>query len=158
MSHVVWRIGAVAADYSADDRTGIGASKTGGRWNHKATHLIYTAETRALCCLETAVHIETELPLNRYLVAYDIPGDIWKARKILTHKTAPKGWDAYPAGVPSMAYGTSWAKAGEEALLVVPSIIVPEEACVLINPKHSDMSRIEVSIVRKWLYDHRLKG
>lgn len=158
MSQIVWRIGTITPDYSADDRTGIGASITGGRWNQKDTRLIYTAETRALCCLETAVHIETELPFNRYLVSYEIPDDVWDARKILTDQTAPKGWDASPCGLPSMAYGTAWAKSGEQALLVVPSIIVPEESCVLINPGHADMAGIKVEIVRKWFYDPRLKG
>ncbi|MDC7684382.1 RES family NAD+ phosphorylase [Asticcacaulis sp. BYS171W] len=158
MSHVVWRIGTVTPDYSADDKTGIGASKTGGRWNYKDTRLIYTAESRALCCLETAVHIETELPFNRFLVAYEIPDDIWAARQVLTDTTAPKGWDASPAGLPSMAYGTNWVKSGAEALLVVPSIVVPEESCILINPEHHDMARIDVEIVRKWFYDPRLRG
>ena len=157
MSLVLWRIGTVTPDYSADDRTGIGASITGGRWNHKDTRLIYTAETRALCCLETAVHIEGELPFNRYLVSYEVPDDVWAARAIVTEQTAPKGWDASPAGLPSMAFGSGWVKAGKEALLAVPSTIVPEESCVLINPAHTDMARIEVRIVRKWIYDHRLK-
>ncbi len=39
---------------------------------------------------------------------------------------------------------------------MVPSVIVPEEFTVLINPHHSDNARIIAAKVRKWLYDPRL--
>ena len=53
----LWRIASDTPDYTADDTTGAGAKKTGGRWNRKGIALIYTAESRALACLETLVHL-----------------------------------------------------------------------------------------------------
>jgi RES domain-containing protein len=47
-------------------------------------------------------------------------------------------------------------RSGSSALLVVPSVIVPEEFNVLINPQHPDSARITAAKVRKWLYDPRL--
>ena len=43
-------------------------------------------------------------------------------------------------------------------LLVVPSVVVPEEHNVLINPAHPDAKGIAAQKVRKWLYDPRLMG
>ena len=42
------------------------------------------------------------------------------------------------------------------AVLRVPSVIVPEEYNVLINPLHPDSKAITAVKTRKWLYDPRL--
>jgi len=54
----------------ADDVSGKGAEKTGGRWNRKGAPILYCSSTIALACLETLVRLSGRdpLPLNRYLV------------------------------------------------------------------------------------------
>ena len=42
------------------------------------------------------------------------------------------------------------------ALLRVPSVVVPDEYNLLINPLHPDGRAIVAVKVRKWLYDPRL--
>jgi hypothetical protein len=42
------------------------------------------------------------------------------------------------------------------ALLRVPSVIVPDEYNVLINPLHPDSGAIIAVKIRKWLYNPRL--
>jgi RES domain-containing protein len=54
--------------------------------------------------------------------------------------------------------GDAWLQEVETALLVVPSVIVPEESNVLINPVHADASSITATKVRPWLYDQRLSS
>lgn len=39
---------------------------------------------------------------------------------------------------------------------MIPSVIVPEECCVLVNPAHPDSARITAVKSRRWLYDPRL--
>jgi RES domain-containing protein len=39
---------------------------------------------------------------------------------------------------------------------VIPSVIVPEECCVLVNPAHPDSASISAVKSRRWLYDLRL--
>lgn len=154
-----WRIAADTLDYLADDRTGAGAKKEGGRWNQVGTALLYLAETQALACLETFIHLRTAgLPLNRYLVQFDIPDDVWKRRTTLTAATAPVGWDAIPTGQVSVNYGTAWAKGNSAAVVVVPSVIIPDELNILINPNHPDASKIKHTKLRRWTYDPRLFG
>lgn len=155
---LVWRIGTDTRTYQADDMTGTGAKITGGRWNSAGNALIYAASSRALACLETVVHLGGGgLPLNRYLVQLDVPDDVWKARTVLDLSAAPVGWDALPEGMVSLSYGDSWLASHATAILLVPSIVVPEEQNILINPAHPDATFIKATKVRKWLYDSRLK-
>lgn len=155
---LAWRIGTDTPKYTSEDMGGIGAKTTGGRWNRQGTALVYAASTRALACLETVVHLGSGgLPLNRYLVRIEIPDDVWSARETLTEETAPVGWSAIPPGMDSLNFGDSWVKSGSSCILEVPSIIVPEEMNILINPEHDDASRIVAVKVRKWIYDARIK-
>jgi RES domain-containing protein len=157
VSRKVWRIATDTPDHEADDLSGAGAKKTGGRWNEKDVPVVYASETRALACLETVVHLNAGgLPLNRYLVAVTIPDGIWANARTESASSLAVGWDAEPAGRVSVKFGTDWIRSGSSALLVVPSVIVPEEFNVLINPQHSASRGITATKVRKWLYDPRL--
>jgi hypothetical protein len=59
-------------------------------------------------------------------------------------------------GKASLDWGTAWSRAKASLLARVPSIIVPEEFNVLINPSHSDVRSLISKKVRKWNYDSRL--
>lgn len=132
--------------------SGAGAKNTGGRWNPIGAAVIYTSENIALAVLETIAHLRSGGLLNRYLVRVDVPDDVWAARQVLS---PPVGWDAMPAGMVSIQAGETWLLSKASALLVVPSVIVPEESNVLINPLHPDTARIVATALRKWHYDPR---
>jgi RES domain-containing protein len=152
-----WRIATDTPRYAADDLTGAGAKSTGGRWNSQGHAVLYCAATIALANLETVVHlVASGLPLNRYLVRVDIPDAVWAARQELTHLTAPVGWDALPPGGTSIGYGDAWLAGVASAVLCVPSIVVPEEQNILINPMHPDAKAIKATKLRRWQYDPRL--
>lgn len=154
----VWRIAADTPDYAADDATGEGARCNGGRWNRAGTAAVYSSGSIALACLETIMHLNMAmLPLNRYLVRIDIPTDVWRQRTIFDAATQV-GWDALPAGRVSLDYGDRWLQATDSALLEVPSVIVPEENNIIINPRHPDARVFKYTKLRKWHYDARLRG
>lgn len=158
MSVSVWRIGTDTPDYTADDLSGTGAKVGGGRWNRAGTPVLYCASNIALACLETFVHINTRtLPMNRYLVRINIPHEVWATAEVIDHVTAPVGWDAEPQGRVSLDVGKGWIEHAASALLLVPSVVVPEEHNVLINPAHPDAAKITAAKVRKWLYDPRMR-
>ncbi|MCE2949998.1 MAG: RES family NAD+ phosphorylase [bacterium] len=153
---VVWRIGTDAPGYTADDLSGAGAEATGGRWNRKGTPMLYAASSRALACLETIVHLNAGgLPLNRYLVELEIPDRLLKTA-VRFDPLKSIGWDAIPEGRVSLEGGDAWLRGGTSAVMFVPSVIVPEEMNILINPKHGDARGIRARKVRKWTYDSRL--
>jgi RES domain-containing protein len=157
----VWRIGTDAPSYTADDMTGEGARQTGGRWNRAGTPVIYTATNISLAWLETLAHLsgDDDLPLNRYLLRIDIPDEIWGSALVHTQEGAAVGWDAIPTGKVSLDIGAAWiADKSGSALMRVPSVIVPEEANVIINPAHSNAAKMKATKVRKWTYDSRMKA
>ena len=157
MNRSVWRIATGTKEYEADDLSGAGAKISGGRWNEPGIPMVYASESRALACLETVVHLNAGgLPLNRYLVEIEVPGDIWLAAQGESAASLKVGWDAGPAGRASIAFGSDWVRAKSSLLLRVPSAIVPEEHNILINPEHPDQARLHARKVRKWLYDPRL--
>jgi RES domain-containing protein len=157
LSRTVYRIATDTPDYEADDLSGRGAQITGGRWNEKGVAVIYAAENRSLACLETVVHLGAGgLPFNRYLVEISIPDRVWTAAQRETPMSLPVGWDAEPAGRASTSFGTGWLRSGRSAILLIPSTIVAEEFCVLLNPAHPDSARISALKSRRWLYDPRL--
>jgi RES domain-containing protein len=152
----IWRIGTDTPDYVAEDTTGAGAKATGGRWNRPGTPMLYSAASIALACLETLVHLKVDaLPMNRYLVSIGVPEAVWNAA-MLFDPAAHIGWDALPHGMVSLDAGEQWVTGNASLLYVVPSVIVPLERNVLINPHHPDMAHLTFRKVQKWTYDSRL--
>lgn len=154
MTVPAWRIAVEAPTYAANDLSGSGAKTTGGRWNGKGTPVVYCATNIALATLETVHYLRNgTLPFNRYLVRIDVPDAVWNARQVLD--PLPGGWDAIPAGLAARTAGDAWIASGASALLLVPSVIVPDEYNMLINPLHGDAAAIVATTLRRWTYDPR---
>ena len=154
---ILWRIAKDTRDFTSTDLTGGGAAITGGRWNSEGNHVVYASTSISLCTLETLAHLGDDIACrNRFLVSIEIPGNLWKNREIRTPKQLPPTWVAEPPGLGSTQVGDAWLKAGNGLLLLVPSVIVPEEFNVLINPKHKGAELIKAKVVRQYIYDFRL--
>ncbi len=154
-----WRLSKETISYSADDLTGKGAAKSGGRWNAKGSHAVYCASTISLAALEVLVHTSsTEIHVrNLFLVEISVPNRILNAASELTVSTLPKAWLASPPSRASVDLGQAWLRAGESAALRVPSIVVPEECNLVLNPAHHEIKHITAKVVRQFLFDARLK-
>ena len=152
MTVALWRIAATTARYTADDCR-VRREEYGRTLEPVGMALTYSSVSIALALHETIVHLRSGgLPLNRYLVRIDVPDSVWAARQVLT---PPVGWDALPAGMVSVQAGEAWLLSKASALLVVPSVVVPEESNVLINPQHPHAARLVATALRKWHYDPR---
>lgn len=149
----LWRIAAETRKYSADDLSGAGAANSPGRWNDNKEPVIYSAPTIAMAVLETAAHVDDSgLPLNRYLVEINVPDDVWAQREEIGPAKLPPAWAAIPAGRASVKAGSEWLSSLRTPILMVPSVIVPEEWVSLINPRHPAAPKITALAVR--LYDY----
>ncbi len=151
---ILWRIATETRTYTADDLSGKGAATHPGRWNAAGEAVIYCAPSIAMAVLETAAHTDTTgLPLNRFLIALDIPDAVWSARRVMPVTSLPPTWRAIPAGMTSVSIGAAWRSASGSAILEVPSAIVPEEVTCVLNPDHPDMPLITAAVIRPFEYD-----
>lgn len=58
----------------------------------------------------------------------------------------------------SLDAGMQWVASGSSALLVVPSVIIPREHNVLINPKHPDaVAIVFTKLPDRIVFDARLR-
>lgn len=152
-----WRIAKHTAEYRADDLSGGGAKVTGGRWNSKGNALLYAASTIALATLETLAHLGDNIAArNMFLVRVDIPASVWRAREVVEAGDLHPTWLAEPPGSTTIAHGDAWLRRGERPILLVPSVLVPEEFNILVNPAHPASSRIRATVTRQYIYDPRL--
>lgn len=150
----LWRIAAETRKYPATDLSGGGAASFPGRWNDKKEPVVYSAPTIAIAVLETAAHIDVAgFPLNRFLVEIDVPDDVWAQHEVATLASLPAAWSAIPAGGASVKIGSVWRASMRSPILLVPSVIVPEEFAALINPQHPAATRITAKVVRQFEYD-----
>lgn len=160
---MLYRLASETPDYAAADLSGAGAAKTGGRWNAVGFPIVYCVRSRALAYLETLVHWLPSLapgiapPSNRCLIEVRVPDSVWAKRHIAEKDPKfPGGWDVHPAGKGSVDYGTAWLVTKTSALLLVPSVVVPEEDNVLINPLHAEATTITATNLGQWHHDQRL--
>lgn len=144
--------------YLSTTLKGNGASLTEGyRWNSLGTHLVYTAESRALATLEVAVHLDLseDLPSDRHIVEIEIPEDIDTLE--INIKDLPANWDTKPPSLETQYIGDDFVNDNKAAILKVPSCIIPQEFNFLINPNHPDAQKIKVVTINAFSFDNRLK-
>ncbi|MCO5287033.1 MAG: RES family NAD+ phosphorylase [Chitinophagaceae bacterium] len=131
------------------------ASGRAARWNSNGHFMLYAASTRALACLENMVHRRSIGRDELFRVTLiEIPDDL-KIKKI-TKRKLPADWQEYINYAACQAIGDAWIKAGETAVLQVPSAIITDEYNYLMNPQHPDFTRIKVYGVEKFTFDERL--
>lgn len=156
-SVTVWRIAKHTLEFSAADLSGGGARKTGGRWNSKGRAVAYASASIALATLETLAHLGDRIAVrNAFLVRIDIPLPVWERRNRIAPAGLDPTWLAEPAGSVTIAFGDQWLDKAAAAVLEVPSVIVPEESNLLINPAHADAGLIGAAVARRFIYDPRL--
>jgi len=150
----LWRIAAETRQYAAQDISGAGAAIHPGRWNDLGQAVVYCASTISLAVLETAAYIDDGgFPLNRYLIELDVPDLVWAAREECAPDDLPPAWAAIPAGNASVRVGAAWLLSKRSPILLVPSVIVPEERTALVNPLHPQFGLITAKTIRQFEYN-----
>lgn len=149
----LWRIAQETRAYKATDLSGAGSAHDPGRWNAAGEAVVYTAVHLSLAVLETAAYVNPAgLPLNRFVIAIDVPAADWASREELDAVTLDPAWLAIPAGRASVDLGSAWYQSLRSLLLVVPSAIVPEERNVIVNARHPRAAGVSATVVRPFSY------
>lgn len=134
--------------------SGDGARAYGGRWNFPGIPMVYAAHTRALAALESLAHYGgAERRMAFVTFEIEIPD------KLATQVEAaalPRDWRSDEPSASTQALGSQWQRSSRSAALVVPSVLVPQESCVLLNPEHPDIDKIMVMYPEPFTFDTRL--
>ncbi len=141
----------------AEDLSGEGAMRYGGRWNTKGVPVIYTADSAALATLETIVNSPLKIvPKNRSITVFELSEDI-KVESVEI-SSLPYNWRSYPAPKELGEIGTDWIKNKGVLALKVPSAILPEEEGwnVILNPRHPQFKDIYKIGTFPYIFDPRL--
>jgi len=151
---MVWRL---TRPEFANKLDGAGARLFGGRWNSRGRSVIYTSSHLSLSVLEAYVNIPPELrddlPVLQ-AVRLSVPDDA-TVRTVGPNEFAVLMKEADP--IPACrAIGDEWIEAQAALVLVVPSILVPEETNLILNPAHSRMRDVAIVSTRRFHFDSRL--
>jgi len=134
--------------------TGEGARRYGGRWNSPGVAMVYTAESQSLAALEMAVHLDSSELLDRYLVIEVGIDD--SLVETVQPSELPRNWRADPPPMKLRQIGDRWIAERTSAVLQVPSVLIPAECNFLLNPRHSDFTRLVIGKASAFRFDTRL--
>ena len=145
----------VAPRWADDALSGEGARKFGGRWNSPGRALTYLGGSRALAALELLVHLPS--PLSRAkpfrIIEVKIPSELIANYPL---NILPADWRESPAQSVTTVIGDDWLAVGGQLALRVPSVLIPEETNLLLNPEHPDFDKVISGEAREFRYDKRL--
>jgi RES domain-containing protein len=155
---IVWRL---APRRHATSLDGAGNRDRGARWNSgRGRGVVYASLNVATCVLETFVHfgptLRARLPDNLMLVEIRVPDDAGVLR--IEADAVPT--DADVPGADGRTWyqrtGDAWLEAGEALILIAPSLVVPKEWNVMLNPAHPRMADVVIVASERFRFDPRL--
>jgi len=126
----------------------------GGRWNPKGTGILYYASTVSLAALEKRVHTPAAaLGILWHLIEVDVPDAL-----ITTQPVAglPANWRDHPPPGNVQNIGKQWVQSGVSLGLKVPSVVIPTEMNILLNPTHPDIGSAHAFPPVEFRFDERL--
>lgn len=121
--------------------SGDGGLFTAARWNHQGRKIIYCSESISLCTLEWLSHNGLSVSaFNYYRYSIDVPHELM-TKFTLSH--LPKAWNAMPATTITRDFAEKNLFSADKYLAIaLPSVIVPEEYNLIINPLHPAFSEV----------------
>jgi len=116
----------------AQDISGFGAYKFGGRWNSRATYMLYTSMNSSLAYLENLVHFnESDVPPGLHIASIEIQDSALIYE--LPDEQYPKDWQM-PDNLENKLTGDEWMHSKKYMVFKVRSVINPSEYSFLLNP------------------------
>ena len=149
----VWRLDR----HGRNPLDGAGGLHVAGRWNLKGIPIVYASSHLSLAVLEKLVHVDPDLlPDDLVAVEIDIPERAGRIEQ-LDAARLPADWRAASAPRSTQEIGSAWAREpGRSGVLTVPSVVIPRERNVLLNPSHSAASEWTVTLREPFRFDARL--
>ena len=135
--------------------SGKGAAMKGARWNSIGVEMIYTASNRSLAMAEVAVHLTlATLPDDYLMLTIYLPDDI--STQKLTVADFPSDWNIFPHPNSTQSVGDRFIAENKYCVLKIPSAVTQGDFNLLINPYHSEFSRVRIIDRVKFPFDARI--
>lgn len=136
-----------------DPLSGLGAARFGGRWNSPGRPMVYTSEHLSLAVLEGLVHIDQieDWPADRRYWEYELDDELTER---LDRAELPDRWSLQPRVTREI--GDDFLVRQRTPAMVVPSVVVPIESNVLLNPEHPELRRMQLLNEEDFSLDPRL--
>ncbi|MDZ7801447.1 MAG: RES family NAD+ phosphorylase [Trueperaceae bacterium] len=149
-----WRLVRPAYGTTGAAFSGEGARRYGGRWNSAGRPLVYASEHLSLAALETLAHAERSRFQREYVAfAVEIPAELVL---MLRRDDLPSDWRVRPNSPGARAIGDAWLEQAASVALLVPSVLVPQEHNLLLNPVHPDFEEVVIGAGAPFWFDERL--
>ena len=135
--------------------SGKGAAMKGARWNSVGVEMIYTASNRSLAMAEVAVHLTlATVPKDYVMLTLYLPDHI--SLQKLTVADLPDDWNAFPHPNSTQAVGDKFISDNKYCVLQIPSAVTQGDFNLLVNPYHSEFSKIKIIEMEKFPFDERI--
>jgi RES domain-containing protein len=150
----LWRL---SSERRARDFDGGFGLSNDGRWNTRGRPVTYCSTVASLTALEKRVHVSDPALLPaQSLVTYELPDTI--SKRTITISDLPPDWttrETHTQGI-----GDQWLDSVTQALLFVPSVVVPianvPDMNVLINHRVAGVASIRIADIAAFALDPRL--
>ncbi|MDQ3751114.1 MAG: RES family NAD+ phosphorylase, partial [Acidobacteriota bacterium] len=115
----------------------------------------YTASNRSLAMAEVAVHLTlATIPSDYVMLTIYLPDDISTQKLMKTE--LPTNWNAFPHPISTQAIGDKFVSENNYCVLQIPSVVTQGDYNLLINPYHSEFSKIKIIAIEKFPFDKRI--
>lgn len=132
-----------------------GAALKGARWNSVGVELIYTAANRSLAMAEVAVHFTlATLPDDYVMMTIFVPDDI--ALFKLNISDLPTNWNIFPHPASTQSIGDQFVAENKYCVLQIPSVVTFGDFNLLIDPNHTDFSKIKIIETTNFPFNRRI--
>lgn len=139
------------------DLSGKGAEMVGGRYNVVGTPAVYAGSSISLATMEVLVHQASNMyPNSHFVMAITVPSAIYNDLLVFSAVDMPDGWSSLSDQRVAQQFGHEQLFAPNKLGMLVPSVVVPEELNLVLNPKHPAMNKITIVEVRPLNLDKRL--
>lgn len=118
--------------------------------------MVYLAGSQSLAILEMLVHIHSSMLMQSYtLLSIEVPDDLLDTLEV---SELAADWRSPSPPDSTQRQGEVWLVEGDYVGLKVPSVIVPSEYNVLLNPQHPAFGDLLASVEREpMIFDPRLQ-
>jgi RES domain-containing protein len=149
-----WRLVRPAFGDAALAFSGEGARRYGGRWNAPGRRVVYASLHLSLAALETLAHADRRRFERDYVVfEINVPNDLILE---LRDEDLPADWRMRPGSPGARAVGDAWLTQRASVALSVPSVLVPQERNLLLDPEHPRFDEVRVEGPEDFRFDERL--